>query len=146
MNVATKQIIGAAFGSAGERCMAASVVAAQEEIADQLIERLVEEAKWYCNWRRLRRKRLLSRRYWLRALPPPISILEADPPVLLYFRLCWRALSVQPAELKAASTICCYVQVYIVLDRCFAASKTLSSVLHMRSCVTAYNSEGHSTS
>ena len=44
LNVATKQIIGAAFGSAGERCMAASVVTVQEEIADQLIERLVEEA------------------------------------------------------------------------------------------------------
>ncbi|MBZ6486467.1 CoA-acylating methylmalonate-semialdehyde dehydrogenase [Priestia aryabhattai] len=44
LSVATKQIIGAAFGSAGERCMAASVVTVQEEIADQLIERLVEEA------------------------------------------------------------------------------------------------------
>jgi malonate-semialdehyde dehydrogenase (acetylating)/methylmalonate-semialdehyde dehydrogenase len=44
LDVATKQIIGAAFGSAGERCMAASVVTVQEEIADQLIERLVEEA------------------------------------------------------------------------------------------------------
>ncbi|MFJ7724617.1 CoA-acylating methylmalonate-semialdehyde dehydrogenase [Neobacillus sp. NPDC097160] len=44
LNIATKQIIGAAFGSAGERCMAASVVTVQEEIADQLIERLVEEA------------------------------------------------------------------------------------------------------
>lgn len=41
---ATKQIIGAAFGSAGERCMAASVVTVQEEIADELIERLVDEA------------------------------------------------------------------------------------------------------
>ena len=41
---ATKQIIGAAFGSAGERCMAASVVTVQEEIADELIERLVKEA------------------------------------------------------------------------------------------------------
>jgi len=44
LDVATKQIIGAAFGSAGERCMAASVVTIQEEIADKLINRLVEEA------------------------------------------------------------------------------------------------------
>ncbi|MFE4895060.1 CoA-acylating methylmalonate-semialdehyde dehydrogenase [Peribacillus butanolivorans] len=44
INIATKQIIGAAFGSAGERCMAASIVTVQEEIADQLIDRLVEEA------------------------------------------------------------------------------------------------------
>ncbi|KLV30213.1 CoA-acylating methylmalonate-semialdehyde dehydrogenase [Priestia megaterium] len=44
LDVATKQIIGAAFGSAGERCMAASVVTVQEGIADKLINRLVEEA------------------------------------------------------------------------------------------------------
>ncbi|MFP3125734.1 CoA-acylating methylmalonate-semialdehyde dehydrogenase [Ectobacillus funiculus] len=44
LNITTKQIIGAAFGSAGERCMAASVVTVQEEIADQLIKKLVEEA------------------------------------------------------------------------------------------------------
>ncbi|EOO19829.1 CoA-acylating methylmalonate-semialdehyde dehydrogenase [Bacillus cereus] len=44
LELATKQIISAAFGSAGERCMAASVVTVEEEIADQLIERLVEEA------------------------------------------------------------------------------------------------------
>ncbi|MFS3930415.1 CoA-acylating methylmalonate-semialdehyde dehydrogenase [Priestia flexa] len=44
LDVATKQIVGAAFGSAGERCMAASVVTVQEEIADQLIERLVQES------------------------------------------------------------------------------------------------------
>ncbi|WP_375346850.1 CoA-acylating methylmalonate-semialdehyde dehydrogenase [Priestia megaterium] len=43
LDVAIKQIIGAAFGSAGERCMAASVVTVQEEIADKLINRLVEE-------------------------------------------------------------------------------------------------------
>ncbi|USD84512.1 CoA-acylating methylmalonate-semialdehyde dehydrogenase [Bacillus safensis] len=41
---AIKQIIGAAFGSAGERCMAAAVVAVQEEIADQFIGKLVEES------------------------------------------------------------------------------------------------------
>ncbi|WP_078410470.1 CoA-acylating methylmalonate-semialdehyde dehydrogenase [Priestia abyssalis] len=38
-------IINAAFGSAGERCMACSVVAVVDEIADELIDRLVEEAK-----------------------------------------------------------------------------------------------------
>ena len=43
LELATKQIISAAFGSAGERCMAASVVT-EEEIADRLVERLVEEA------------------------------------------------------------------------------------------------------
>ncbi|MCY7616852.1 methylmalonate-semialdehyde dehydrogenase (CoA acylating) [Bacillus sp. NMCC46] len=41
---ATKQIIGAAFGSAGERCMAAAVVAVEEEIADEFIEKLVTES------------------------------------------------------------------------------------------------------
>ncbi|ARD56348.1 methylmalonate-semialdehyde dehydrogenase [Bacillus safensis FO-36b] len=41
---ATKQIIGAAFGSAGERCMAAAVVAVEEEIADEFIEKLVIES------------------------------------------------------------------------------------------------------
>src|SRR6478735_4529532 len=44
LDVATKQIIGAAFGSAGERCMAASVVTVQEEVADELISRLVQES------------------------------------------------------------------------------------------------------
>lgn len=37
-------IIGAAFGSAGERCMACSIVAATEEIADELVGELVEAA------------------------------------------------------------------------------------------------------
>ncbi|MDQ0252943.1 malonate-semialdehyde dehydrogenase (acetylating)/methylmalonate-semialdehyde dehydrogenase [Evansella vedderi] len=37
-----KGIIGAAFGSAGQRCMAASVVVVTEDIADRLVERLVE--------------------------------------------------------------------------------------------------------
>ncbi|MGX9292540.1 CoA-acylating methylmalonate-semialdehyde dehydrogenase [Bacillus sp. A015] len=41
---ATKQIIGAAFGSAGERCMAAAVVAVEEEIADEFIGKLVTES------------------------------------------------------------------------------------------------------
>ncbi|GGB40789.1 CoA-acylating methylmalonate-semialdehyde dehydrogenase [Virgibacillus dakarensis] len=42
-NAAT-QIISAAFGSAGERCMACSVVAVEEPIADELIEKLVQKA------------------------------------------------------------------------------------------------------
>ncbi|WP_269410028.1 CoA-acylating methylmalonate-semialdehyde dehydrogenase [Lentibacillus daqui] len=42
-NAAT-QIISAAFGSAGERCMACSVVAVEEAIADDLIEKLVQKA------------------------------------------------------------------------------------------------------
>ncbi|MFS0821524.1 CoA-acylating methylmalonate-semialdehyde dehydrogenase [Bacillus sp. 1P02SD] len=41
---AAQQIIGAAFGSAGERCMACAVVAVEEEIADQLIELLVQKS------------------------------------------------------------------------------------------------------
>ncbi|MGE6630809.1 CoA-acylating methylmalonate-semialdehyde dehydrogenase [Bacillus sp. NPDC077027] len=44
LDMTTKQIIGAAFGSAGERCMAAAVVAVQEDIADQFIQKLVEES------------------------------------------------------------------------------------------------------
>ncbi|WP_404455038.1 CoA-acylating methylmalonate-semialdehyde dehydrogenase [Virgibacillus necropolis] len=42
-NAAT-QIIGAAFGSAGERCMACSVVAVEDSIADELVEKLVQKA------------------------------------------------------------------------------------------------------
>jgi len=38
-------IINSAYGCAGERCMALPVVAAQEEIADDLIAALVEQAK-----------------------------------------------------------------------------------------------------
>ena len=38
------QIINAAFGSAGERCMAASVVVPVGDIADELVARLVEAA------------------------------------------------------------------------------------------------------
>lgn len=41
---AVTQIINAAFGSAGERCMACSVVVAQEEIAEELVDRLVKAA------------------------------------------------------------------------------------------------------
>jgi malonate-semialdehyde dehydrogenase (acetylating)/methylmalonate-semialdehyde dehydrogenase len=38
------QIISAAFGSAGERCMACSVVAVEDSIADELIQKLVEKS------------------------------------------------------------------------------------------------------
>jgi len=41
---AVKNIIGAAFGSAGERCMACSVVVVHEAIADELVERLESAA------------------------------------------------------------------------------------------------------
>jgi len=37
---ATTQVMNAAFGSAGERCMAAAVVAVEEEVADEFIEQL----------------------------------------------------------------------------------------------------------
>ncbi|KAA9005781.1 CoA-acylating methylmalonate-semialdehyde dehydrogenase [Paenibacillus spiritus] len=37
---AVRNIIAAAFGSAGERCMACSVVAVQEEVADEVVARL----------------------------------------------------------------------------------------------------------
>lgn len=41
---AMTKIIGGAFGSAGERCMAASVIAVEEEIADEFVRRFKEEA------------------------------------------------------------------------------------------------------
>ncbi|RYG71132.1 CoA-acylating methylmalonate-semialdehyde dehydrogenase [Lentibacillus cibarius] len=41
---ATTQILSAAFGSAGERCMAASVVAVEDSVADAFIEQLVQKA------------------------------------------------------------------------------------------------------
>lgn len=44
LNIAVKEIIGAAFGSAGERCMAAAVVAVEEAIADPFVQKLVEAA------------------------------------------------------------------------------------------------------
>ncbi|MHA6259780.1 CoA-acylating methylmalonate-semialdehyde dehydrogenase [Sporosarcina sp. CAU 1771] len=40
LDVATSQIISAAFGSAGERCMAAAVVAVEDSIADEFVEML----------------------------------------------------------------------------------------------------------
>lgn len=42
LDLAVKEIIAAAFGSAGERCMACSVVVAVGEIADVLVEKLKE--------------------------------------------------------------------------------------------------------
>ena len=41
---ATTQIMNAAFGSAGERCMACAVVAVEDSIADEFIEQLVAKA------------------------------------------------------------------------------------------------------
>lgn len=41
---ASTQILNAAFGSAGERCMAASVVAVEESVADEFIDQLVKKA------------------------------------------------------------------------------------------------------
>ncbi|WP_346208248.1 CoA-acylating methylmalonate-semialdehyde dehydrogenase [Caldifermentibacillus hisashii] len=41
---ATTQILNAAFGSAGERCMAASVVAIEDSIADKFLKLLVQKA------------------------------------------------------------------------------------------------------
>lgn len=40
---ATTNIIGSAFGSAGERCMACSVVTVEETIADEFLEKLTEK-------------------------------------------------------------------------------------------------------
>ncbi|QYR23861.1 CoA-acylating methylmalonate-semialdehyde dehydrogenase [Paenibacillus sp. sptzw28] len=45
LDQAVKNIIGAAFGSAGERCMACSVVVAVEPVADELVSRLAEAAR-----------------------------------------------------------------------------------------------------
>ncbi|WP_205672259.1 CoA-acylating methylmalonate-semialdehyde dehydrogenase [Ammoniphilus sp. YIM 78166] len=45
LNLAVSNIINAAFGSAGERCMACAVVVAVGDIADELVERLVQAAE-----------------------------------------------------------------------------------------------------
>lgn len=42
---ATTNIIGSAFGSAGERCMASAVVTVEEGVADEFVAKLVEKAK-----------------------------------------------------------------------------------------------------
>ncbi|SES12663.1 CoA-acylating methylmalonate-semialdehyde dehydrogenase [Psychrobacillus sp. OK032] len=44
MDLTVTNIINAAFGSAGERCMACAVVVAVGDVADQLVERLVDES------------------------------------------------------------------------------------------------------
>lgn len=44
LDSAVKEIIGAAYGSAGERCMACSVVVAVDSVADELVARLKKEA------------------------------------------------------------------------------------------------------
>jgi malonate-semialdehyde dehydrogenase (acetylating) / methylmalonate-semialdehyde dehydrogenase len=44
LDLAVQQIINAAFGSAGERCMAASVVVTVGDIADTFVEKLVKAA------------------------------------------------------------------------------------------------------
>ncbi|GAB7388744.1 CoA-acylating methylmalonate-semialdehyde dehydrogenase [Bacillaceae bacterium] len=44
LDLAVREIINAAFGSAGERCMACSVVVAVGEIGDELVNRLVRAA------------------------------------------------------------------------------------------------------
>jgi len=45
LELATTNVISSAFGSAGERCMACSVVTVEEDIAEEFIEKLVEKAK-----------------------------------------------------------------------------------------------------
>ncbi|TLS49594.1 CoA-acylating methylmalonate-semialdehyde dehydrogenase [Paenibacillus antri] len=45
LSLAVKEITSAAFGSAGERCMAASVVVAVGGVGDALVEKLVEAAR-----------------------------------------------------------------------------------------------------
>ncbi|MCD9022849.1 CoA-acylating methylmalonate-semialdehyde dehydrogenase [Cohnella silvisoli] len=45
LELTVKEITNAAFGSAGERCMACSVVVAVGEVADTLVQRLTEMAK-----------------------------------------------------------------------------------------------------
>ncbi|WP_404328559.1 CoA-acylating methylmalonate-semialdehyde dehydrogenase [Mesobacillus maritimus] len=44
LDTSVKEIIGASYGSAGERCMACSVVVAVGDVADRLIAKLNEEA------------------------------------------------------------------------------------------------------
>lgn len=44
INFATKEIINAAFGSAGERCMAAAVAVVEDDVADEFINTLTQAA------------------------------------------------------------------------------------------------------
>lgn len=45
LDAAVKEIVAAAYGSAGERCMACAVVIAVGEVADKLVEKLMEAAE-----------------------------------------------------------------------------------------------------
>jgi malonate-semialdehyde dehydrogenase (acetylating)/methylmalonate-semialdehyde dehydrogenase len=45
LNFTVDALVGAAYGSAGERCMAISVVVAVGDVADPLVEKLAEKAK-----------------------------------------------------------------------------------------------------
>jgi malonate-semialdehyde dehydrogenase (acetylating)/methylmalonate-semialdehyde dehydrogenase len=45
LELATSNIIASAFGSAGERCMACSVVTVEESIADAFIDKLIEKTR-----------------------------------------------------------------------------------------------------
>jgi len=45
LDLVVKEVINAAFGSAGERCMACSVVVTVGDVADRLVERLTEAAR-----------------------------------------------------------------------------------------------------
>jgi malonate-semialdehyde dehydrogenase (acetylating)/methylmalonate-semialdehyde dehydrogenase len=45
LDAAASAAVGAAYGSAGERCMAVSVVAAVEPVADELVARIAERAR-----------------------------------------------------------------------------------------------------
>ncbi|NEW00607.1 CoA-acylating methylmalonate-semialdehyde dehydrogenase [Bacillus megaterium] len=45
LELAVTNVVASAFGSAGERCMACSVVTVEEGIADAFLEKLVEKAK-----------------------------------------------------------------------------------------------------
>jgi len=45
LDLTVKQVIAAAFGSAGERCMAAAVAVLVDEIAEDFIEKLLQEVK-----------------------------------------------------------------------------------------------------
>ncbi|WP_144467598.1 CoA-acylating methylmalonate-semialdehyde dehydrogenase [Bacillus toyonensis] len=44
LSFAVKEITSAAFGSAGERCMATAVVVVEEDVANELVNRLLQEA------------------------------------------------------------------------------------------------------
>ncbi len=45
LTLAVREIVNAAFGSAGERCMACAVVVAVGDVADQLVEQLIQAAE-----------------------------------------------------------------------------------------------------